>query len=347
MPKFLDLATELILAIISHLPRSNDKFHLLLVNRELYHMIIPQLYKHIHLGQTRKSSNTDGFTRTCVDSCWDTLRLRHLTTVLKYKHATHKPIVKSLSLEFDSDTLSESFGQSNITWYLPGLKSLCLNSKRSARQKPKEEPYYLSPAQIRYRVRDVHETLECLIIDLDQEVFLREGTGIGVFCYFKALKHLSIQSHILLSESKDHLGSIHSDDNVIGDNETILVTSFPETLQTLQISCWTDRKSCYERRWAYVIALLLRKMMNDLDLVPKLQEVTVYYPIKRDEEGDVDKEDKPDFRRCADKGRWQAVGNMLTEVALKEHRDISVKFKQGSPEGSRVWGETATESTVA
>ena len=347
MPKFLDLATELIFAITSYLPRSNDKFHLLLVNRQLYHMIISQLYKHIHLGQTGNSSNTDGLTRTCVDSCWDTLRLRHLTTVLKNKHATHKPIVESLSLDFDSDRLSESFGQSNITWYLPGLKSLCLNSKRSARRERKEEPYYLSPARIRYRVRDMHKTLESLIIDLDQEVFLREGTGIGVFGYFKVLKHLSIQSHILLSEAKDHLGSIHSDDNVTGDNETTLVSSFPETLQTLQISCWTDRQSFYERRWAYVIALLLRKMMNDIDMVPKLQEVTVYYPIKRDgegdEEGDMDKEDKPDFRKCAAKGRWQAVGNMLTEVALKAHRDISVKFEQGAPEGSRAWGETATE----
>ena len=350
MPKFLDLATELILAITSHLPRSNDKFHLLLVNCQLYHMIIPQLYKHIHLGQTGNPSNTDSYTGSYANSCWDTVRLRRLTSVLENKHATRKLIVESLSLELDSNTLFVSFAQSNITLYLPGLKSLCLNSKRTARQKLEQEPCYLSSARIRYRLREVHKTLESLIIDLDQDLYFREGTGIGVFSYFKALKHLSIQSHILLPESKDHLGSIHTDDNVTGDNETTLVSSFPETLQTLQISCWTDRQSVYERRWAYMIALLLRKMMNDLDLVPKLQEVTVYYPIKRDEEcdevGDVDKEDKPDFRRCAAKGRWRAVGNMLTEVALKEHRNILVKFEQASPEGSRAWGETATEPSA-
>ena len=343
MPEFLDLATELILAITSHLTRSNDKFHLLLVNRDLYHMIIPQLYKHIHLGQTGHPSNTDGFTRSYADLCWDTVRLRRLASVLKNKHATHKLIVESLSLELNSNTLFKSFTQSNITLYLPGLKSFCLNSKRSARQNWENELCYLSPTKIKDRLRDVHETLESLIIDLDQDLLFRDGSAIGIFRYFKALKHLSIQSHMLLPECQNHLGSIHSDDNVIGDNETILVTSFPETLQRLQISCWTDRESSFEPHWTHVIALLLKKMMNDLDLVRALQDVTVYYPIRHNGERDVDVDDKPDFRRCVAKGQWQAVGNMLTEVALKKHRDISVKFKQASPEGSRAWGENATE----
>ena len=346
MPKFLDLATELILAITSHLPRSNDKFHLLLVNRELYHTILPQLYKHIHLGQTGNPSNTDGFTRTYAYSCWDTVRLRRLTSVLENKHATDKLIVESLSLELNSNTLFESFGKSEIMWNLPGLKRLCLNSKRSAGPDWREKPSLLSPHAIRYRLRDVHETLESLIIDLDQDIQFREGSGIGTFGYFKALMHLSIQSHILLPESKDHLSNMHSDDNVIGDNETILVSCFPPTLQRLQISCWTDRESYFESHWGYVIALLLRKMMNDLELVPELQDITVYYPIKHDEAREVDIDDKPDFRKCAAKGEWQAVGNMLTEVALRKHRDISVKFEQGSPEGSRAWGETATEPSV-
>ena len=343
MPKFLDLATELILAISSYIPRSNDKFHLLLVNRELYHTIIPQLYKHIHLGQTGSPSNTDGFTRKCEDSCWDTVRLRRLTSILKNDDATHKLDVESLSLELNSDYLLESFGRSNITLFLPGLKTLCLTSKRSARYEWKKELPHVSTTAIRYRLRDVHQTLESLVIDLDQDVHLREGTAVGVFSYFTALKHLSIQSHILLPESQNHLSNMHSDDNVIGDDETILVTSFPKTLQTLQISCWTDREEWFERHWGYVIALLLRKMMNDLELVPELQDVTVYYPIKHDGERGVDIHDKPGFRRCAAMEQWQAVGNMLTEVALKEHRDISVKFEQGSPEGSRAWGETATE----
>ena len=343
MPNFIDLPTELILAVISHLPRSNDKFHLLLVNHKLYHTIIPQFYKHIHLGQTGNISNTDGVVETCADSCWDAVRLRRLTSVLEQNYDTHKLIVESLSLELNSNTLLESFALSNITWYLPSLKSLCLNSKRSAGQKLEQKPFYFLPANIRYRLRDVHETLECLIIDLDHDLSLRDGNGIGTLRYFKALKHLSIQSHVLLPEYIDHLSSIHSDDNVIGEDETILVTSFPDTLQSLQISCWTDRESAFERCWAHVIALLLRKMTIDLDLVPALQDVTVYYPIDHDGEGDMDKEDKLNFRRCVAKGRWQTVGNILTEVALKNHRDISVKFKQASPEGSRAWGETATE----
>ena len=343
MPNLLDLPTELTLAISSHIPRSNDKFHLLLVNRELYHTIIPQLYKYIFLGQTGKPSNRDGFTRKSAESCWDTVRLCRLTSVLEKNHATHKLIVETLSLELNSDTLFESLRLSDIMWYLPGLKSLCLNSKRSARQIWDEEPSLLSPDAIRFSLREVHETLESLIIDLDQDLLFRDGTGIGIFRYFKALKHLSIQSHILLPESKDHLGSIHSDDDVIGDNETILVVSFPETLRTLQISCWTDRARYFDGHWGYLFALLLRKMMNDLDLVPALQDVTVYYPIRDDGERDLDEDDKLDIRRCAAKGQWQAVGNMLTEVALKKHRDISVNFVQGSPEGSRAWGETATE----
>ena len=344
MPQFLDLATELILAITSHLPRSNDKFHLLLVNRQLYHIIIPQLYKHIHLGQTGNTSNTDVFTPAYADSCWDTVRLRRLTSVLENKHATHKLIVESLSLELNSKTLFKSFAQSNITLYLPGLKRLCINSKRPARQKWEQKPYYLSPTKIRHRLRDVHETLESLIIDLDQDLNFRKGTDIGVFSYFKALKHLSIQSHVLLDGSKNHLCNFRRDVNVTSNNnQTTLVTYFPTTLQRLQMSCWTDRASYYEGRSGYVIALLLREMMYDLDLVPELQDITVYYAIKHDGAGDVGIDDRPDFERCAFKGQWQAVENMLTEAALKERRDISVKFEQGSPESSRAWGEIATE----
>ena len=302
-------------------------------------MIIPGLYQHIHLGQTGNPSNTDSFTRTYADSCWDTVRLRRLTSVLENMHASDRLIVKSLSLELNSDTLFESFALSNITLYLPGLKSLCLSSKRSARQRSGEEPYPLSPSAIRYRLGDVYKTLESLIIDLDQDIQFREGTGSKSFRYFEALKHLSIQSHVLLDEYKDHLENIYPDDNVIGDKETILVSSFPETLQRLQISCWTDRELHFELRWECVIALLLRKMMNHLEMVPELQNVTVYYPINHDGQRDVDKDGRP----CAAKGQWQAVGDILTEVALKNHRDISVKFEQGSPGGSRAWGETATE----
>lgn len=53
MANFGDLAAELILAVTSYIPRSSDKFHLVLVNRKMHQMITPEPYKHILLGQSR------------------------------------------------------------------------------------------------------------------------------------------------------------------------------------------------------------------------------------------------------------------------------------------------------
>ena len=69
MPKFLDLATELILAITSYIPKSADRLQLALVNRELYHIIIPQLYRHITLGRAGDSSDLGDYTLIRRDTC--------------------------------------------------------------------------------------------------------------------------------------------------------------------------------------------------------------------------------------------------------------------------------------
>ena len=110
MAKFQDLAAELVLAIASHVLRSGDKLQLALVNRKLYHMIIPQLYRYSVLGSIEGRSSKDYFTlrrvRGCT--CWDTVRLQHLCCVLKNK-PSHELVVESLILELDAITLRESF----------------------------------------------------------------------------------------------------------------------------------------------------------------------------------------------------------------------------------------------
>lgn len=344
MPKLLDLANELVFAIATHIPRSTDKFHLLLVNHKLYDLMISELYKHILLGQTEDPSTRGELAQIKPDECWDAVRLRHLSNVLIDKPHSRRPLVQSLCLELKSDTLHESFALSNITHYLPRLKSLCLSSTRSASRNRCQKPSWMSPSVFKHRLRDVRKTLESLVIDIDQDILFRDGTGIGGFGQFHALKHLGIQSHVLLNEHKNHLFYCQSDKSDIKFDETHLIALLPPRLQRLQISCWTDRDEEYERFWGQVIALLLGSLMEwGLEDVPELQDIIVYYPIEHGGVRDVQKDDKLGFKQCVLKERWQEVAKMLMEMALKEHRNISVKFKQGSERGSRSWGETATE----
>lgn len=344
MPKLLDLANELLLAIASHIPRSTDKFHLVLVNHKLYHLIIPELYKHILLDQTGDPANKGDLTRVEPDECWDTVRLLRLCNVLIDKPHSRRPLVESLCLELESDTLNESFGLSDITLYLPRLKSLCLCSTRSASRNRCQKPSWMSPSIFKHRLRDVRETLESLVIDIDQDIKFRDGTAIGGFGQFHALKHLGIQSHILFNEYQEHLFYCQSAENEIKWDEPQLIALLPPRLQRLQMSCWTDRDEEYERFWGQVIPHLLGSLMEcGLEDVPELQDIIVYYPIEHNGVRDVQKGDEPDFKQCIMKEQWQEVAKMLTEMALKQHRNISVKFKQGSPRGSRSWGEAATE----
>lgn len=344
MPKLLDLANELVFAIATHIPRSTDKFHLLLVNHKLYDLMISELYKHILLGQTEDPSTRGELAQIKPDECWDAVRLRHLSNVLINKPHSRTPLVESLCLELKSDTLHESFALSSITHYLPRLKSLCLSSTRSASRNLCQKPSRMSLSVFKHRLQDVRETLESLVIDIDQDALFRDGTGIGGFCQFHALKHLGIQSHILLNEQKNHLYYCQSDKSEIKSDETHLIALLPPRLQRLQISCWTDGDEKYECFWPQVIALLLGSLMEwGLEDVPELQDIIVYYPIEHGGVRDVQKDDLPVFKQWVLKGRWQEVVKMLTEIALKEHRNVSVKFKQGSEKGSRSWGETATQ----
>lgn len=344
MPKFLDLANELVLAIASHIPRSTDKFHLVLVNHKLYDLIIPELYKHILLDQTEDPSTEGELARIKPVECWDAVRLRHLCNVLIDKPDSRRPLVESLCLELNSDTLHESFALSHITHYLPRLKSLCLSGKRSASRNLWPKPSWLSPRMFKHRLRDVRETLESLVIDIDQDIKFRDGTDIGGFRQFHALKRLGIQSHILLNEDKNHLYYCQSDESAIKCDETPLVALLPPRLQRLRMSCWTDRDEACESSWGQVVALLLGSLMEwGLEDVPELQDIVVYYPVERDGVRDVRRDDGLGFKQCAMEGRWREVAKMLTEMALKEHRDISVEFTQGSERGSRSSGESATE----
>lgn len=103
----------------------------------------------------------------------------------------------------------------------------------------------------------------------------RDHSGIGTLHHFIALKHLGIQSQILLGEW-DRL--------IEGDDDDVI---YDETLyQDMKVD-WSD------------------------------------------------------FKKYIAEEQWQNVARVLTEMALSEHRNISVKH--GSPQGSRSWGETATE----
>ena len=344
MAKFLDLADELVLAIASHIPRSGDKLQLVLVNRKLYYLIIPELYRYIVLGSIEDHSSKDYFTlrRVRGPTCWDTVRLRHLCSVLKNK-PSHELVVESLILELDAITLHESFELSDIMLYLPCSKSLCLNGKRLAGRKGGLEPSFVSPSEIGQRLRSVSGTLGSLIIDIDRDMEFRDASGIGSLHHLVALKQLGLQSHILLGEW-DHLTDRQSDDTDVIYDETLLASIVPPSLQKLQISCWMDGHQDF---WGRVIALRLRSLMKQHpSTLPELQNITVYYPIKRnaahDVEGPGTKVDWSDFKKYVAEERWQKVARVLTEIALKEHRNIIVKYQQGSPEGSRSWGETAT-----
>lgn len=81
--------------------------------------------------------------------------------------------------------------------------------------------------------------------------------------------------------------------------------------------------------------------------LPELRDITVYHPINADAAHDVEadstsgrdgqdmKVDWSDFKEYIAEEQWQNVARVLTEMALSEHRDNSVKHQPGSPQGSR------------
>lgn len=143
---------------------------------------------------------------------------------------SHELVVESLILELDAITLRESFELSDITLYLPRLKTLCLGGKRLAGRKGGLEPSFVSPSGIGQRLRDVSGTLETLIIDIDRDMEFRDHSGIGTLHHFIALKHLGIQSQILLGEW-DH--SIEGyDDDVIYDETLLSQHTAPKSAET-------------------------------------------------------------------------------------------------------------------
>ena len=111
----------------------------------------------------------------------------------------------------------------------------------------------------------------------------RDHSGIGTLHHFIALKHLSIQSQILLGDW-DHL--IKSDDDDVIYDETLLASILPPSLQKLQKSCWMDE---YQDVWGRVISFRLRSLMKQPpSTLPGLRDITVYHPIKRDGAHDVE-----------------------------------------------------------
>lgn len=357
MAKFLDLATELMLAIASFVPRSSDRLSLALVNHEMYKKVIPILYKRIMLGQSRDQSDRDDLSWIRGDSCWDTIRLLSLSSALKTDTPSPKSVVESLDLELNSNTLPKSFECSDITLYLPRLKSFCLASKRFVGDKSERGVPDLSPSKIGRRLHGVRSTLQSLIIDIDQSPDRRDGSRIGSLRHFIALKHLGIQSHILIGECGDGVPVRRDGGRPLGFDWMMLIKILPEGLQKLQISCWVDGQENRVTIWSYFVVFLLEKLLKaGLDTLPALQHVTVYYPARDHAHAKYETISEETLRTGNDKsaclgyvraGLWQELAEAFRRMALEKHRSVSILYEQGSQIGSRAWGETATESAYA
>ncbi len=341
MANFMDLATELVLVIAFLVPRSADRMRLVLVNRKLYNIIIPELYKHIVLDQKGGPSKRGDFTRKHGKSCWDAARLHHLTSVLKNPALSHKSLIECLDLELDSDTFRGSFERSDIMRYLPSLKSLCLSSKRPAGHNMGPEPYPVSPFVIGRKLRYVCKTLERVTIDIDQNIDFRDGSGVGTLRHFIALKHLSIQSHVFLGIQID------------GDqyDRPLFAEILPPGLQKLQIYCLTGGEHGLDYyNWTQVIKLLLWDLMQwGPKTFPELRDVTVYYyadyfssyelindlVLRRLEQSL--KEAKLEWKKYAFKGQSGKVESVLMEIATREmpKRSVAVRYEPGPQKASR------------
>lgn len=92
------------------------------------------------------------------------------------------------------------------------------------------EPSFVSSSGIGQRLRDVSGTLETLIIDIDRDMEFRDHSGIGTLHHFIAMKHLGIQSQILLSEW-DRLIEGY-DDDVIYDETLFSQHTAPKSAET-------------------------------------------------------------------------------------------------------------------
>ena len=341
MAKLQNLATELVLAITSFIPRSADKLHLALVNSRMHHIIIPEIYKSVVLDQSGDRTRRYGeSSRNFKELCWDTRRLCLLNSVLEHKPPSHQSVVESLRLELDSNTMYESLWISRILQHVPYLKSLCLRGKRPVGHD--WDQVQISPLLLGRSLRTVHGTLESLVIDIGQDIHFRERRRFGTFGTFTALKHLGIQSHIFFGERYAHL--LHTEIDGTGDQiDMSALTSFlPPRLQKLEMGCWTDGELENKPYWRRLIAAQLEFLMEwGLGYtLRELQEITVYDPVTdcgphdltidlalEEEEQDL-ASNKSECVRYAAEGRWQELAKKLMEMASRAHQNIFVKFEQ-------------------
>ena len=123
-------------------------------------------------------------------------------------------------------------------------------------------------------LQDVSATLESLCLDIDQDIRYRLQSGLGGLQCFSALKHLSVQSNILIGDFGFYL-----DDDLDYIDERTLARLLPPSLQTLQLSCWFDGNLDDAQAWGIVIPSLLTCLIRGhLEIFPDLQDITIYYP---------------------------------------------------------------------
>ena len=248
---------------------------------------------------------------------WNVSRLRELTKVPK-DMPPQKSVVRSLSLELDLRIMHEFLAGAILD--LPGLKRLHLSSKRLARKKRARIVLWSSIRFIRIGLQKIKNSLESLETDIDEDIKFRSGGGIGPLIRMTALQQLSVQSHILLNECADHLK--------VG--RPTLCSFLPPNLQELRIAGGMDGDKRKERCLAHVTAVLLEDLMEfQLDTLPELRNIIVYYPAHY--EGFTLTENcKSECSKYVAKGLWQEVAMRLMELASQEHRNISVRYEQGS-----------------
>lgn len=202
----LELPSELLIAIGSHLRKPSDLLHYILVNQRTYRELAHLLYQNINLDyRDANSPLSTCHSESSPSRGYPFMPINLLNILLKIRPQLGSN-TRTLDIVLVDYTSCQEYGLVLLP-YLPRLQYLSLSIRRVDDQFTTPT---LSPCMLADSLNFVSGTLKTLRLHADHNPAECDGSRIGSLRHYTLLESLTIQSHILLGEDMNSLSHLNA-----------------------------------------------------------------------------------------------------------------------------------------
>lgn len=251
MTSLLDLPTELIVAIASHLHKPYDTLQLILVNHHIYHTCQHLLYKRITLDfraayRSSPKSILRNYRSRQVGQGYPHGAITRLSSLLSQPGVRLGSGVHVLDLTLELNAKCPDFGLRALLPPLHNLRHLRLSVERALNLDSKSQMATLSARSLGSDLDPVRKTLKSLCICTDHDRIHRDGSSIGDLRHLTSLESLSIQSHVLFGDRSNN-------------RTKSLQRILPPSIQELLFDCRADDVETTGGSWRYPLNVTAKR----------------------------------------------------------------------------------------